>query len=88
MRSFAPRPSASRTARSYAYHSVILGDLLSSRWYAGDLRSYTMQDLLLAQYRRVAGIYRDAQLALARKNVVTRLAGSDPSLLPAIGSAV
>lgn len=34
-----------------------------------------MQDLLLAQYRRVAGSYRDAQLALARKNVVTRLDG-------------
>lgn len=61
------------------YHAVILGDLLSSRWYAGDLRSYTMQDLLLAQYRRVAGIYRDAQLVLARKNVVTRLAGDGGS---------
>jgi ATP-binding cassette, subfamily B, bacterial len=61
------------------YHSVILGDLLSSRWYAGDLRSYTMQDLLLAQYRRVAGVYRDAQLALARKNVITRLAGDGGS---------
>jgi ATP-binding cassette, subfamily B, bacterial len=57
------------------YHSVILGDLLSNRWYAGDLRAYTVQDHLLAQYRRVAGIYRDAQLALARRNVVTRLVG-------------
>jgi ATP-binding cassette subfamily B protein/ATP-binding cassette subfamily C protein len=57
------------------YHSSILGHLLSEQWYAGDLRSYTMQDFLLAQYQRVAGIYRDAQLALARKNVKTRLAG-------------
>jgi len=57
------------------YHSSILGRLLSDQWYAGDLRSYTMQDFLLAQYQRVAGIYRDAQLALARKNVKTRLAG-------------
>jgi ATP-binding cassette subfamily B protein/ATP-binding cassette subfamily C protein len=57
------------------YHSVILGNLLSNQWYAGDLRSYTMQDFLLAQYQRVAGIYRDAQLVLARKNVVTRLVG-------------
>lgn len=61
------------------YHSVILGDLLSNRRYAGDLRSYTMQDLLLAQYRHVAGIYRDAQLVLARKNVLTRLAGDGGS---------
>ncbi|MDN3359618.1 ABC transporter ATP-binding protein [Actinomadura sp. DC4] len=58
------------------YHSVILGNLMSTPTYAGDLRSYTMQDLLLGQYRRVAGIYRDAQLALARRNVVTRLAGN------------
>jgi ATP-binding cassette subfamily B protein/ATP-binding cassette subfamily C protein len=58
------------------YHSVILGGLMSTPWYAGDLRSYTMQDLLLGQYRRVAGIYRDAQLVLARRNVVTRLAGN------------
>lgn len=57
------------------YHSVILGDLLSNRRYAADLRSYTLQDLLLAQYRRVAGVYRDAQLRLARKNTGTRLAG-------------
>jgi ATP-binding cassette, subfamily B, bacterial len=57
------------------YHSSILGHLLSEQWYAGDLRSYTMQDFLLKQYQRVAGIYRDAQLKLARKNVVTRLGG-------------
>jgi ATP-binding cassette subfamily B protein/ATP-binding cassette subfamily C protein len=57
------------------YHSTILGHLLSDQWYAGDLRSYTMQDFLLVQYQRVAGIYRDAQLALARKNVLTRLGG-------------
>lgn len=57
------------------YHSVILGDLLSNRRYAADLRSYTLQGLLLAQYRRVADVYRDAQLRLARKNVATRLAG-------------
>jgi len=58
------------------YHSVILGNLMSTPMYAGDLRSYTMQDLLLGQYRRVAGVYRDAQLALARKNVITRLVGN------------
>jgi ATP-binding cassette, subfamily B, bacterial len=57
------------------YHSVILGQLLSNREYAADLRSYTLQNLLLAQYRRVAGIYRDAELLLARRNVATRLGG-------------
>jgi len=57
------------------YHSVILGDLLSNRRYAADLRSYTLQGLLLAQYRRVAGVYRDAQLQLARRNVAVRLGG-------------
>jgi ATP-binding cassette subfamily B protein/ATP-binding cassette subfamily C protein len=58
------------------YHSVILGDLLSNRRYAADVRSYTMQDFLLAQYRRVADIWREAQLVLARKNVITQLAGN------------
>lgn len=58
------------------YRSVIIGDLLSNRWYAGDLRSYTMQGFLLAQYRRVTDVYRDAQLVLARRNVITRLIGN------------
>jgi ATP-binding cassette subfamily B protein/ATP-binding cassette subfamily C protein len=57
------------------YHSAILGDLLGNRQYAADLRAYTLQDLLLAQYQRVAGVYRDAQIRLARRNVATRLAG-------------
>ncbi len=57
------------------YHAQILGDLLSNRRYAGDLRSFTMQDLLLRQYRRVVGVYRDAELSLARRNMVTQLGG-------------
>jgi ATP-binding cassette subfamily B protein len=58
------------------YRSVILGGLLSYRQYAADLRSYTMQDFLLEQYRRVADIYRKAQLSLAGKNTLTQLVGS------------
>jgi ATP-binding cassette subfamily B protein len=58
------------------YRSVILGGLLSYRQYAADLRSYTMQDFLLEQYRRVADVYRKAQLSLAGKNTITQLVGS------------
>ena len=58
------------------YQTVIIGDLLSSRKYSGDLRSYTVQTFLLDRYRRLADVYRRAQLALARRNTVIRLAGN------------
>ncbi len=58
------------------WQTVIIGDLLSSRRYAGDLRSYTVQRFLLARYRRMAEVYRRAQLVLARKNTVIRLTGN------------
>ncbi len=57
------------------YRAIILGDLLSVRGYAGDLRSFGMQRFVLDQYRRMADVYREAELRLARKNLVTRLVG-------------
>jgi len=54
----------------------ILADLIAERRTAAELRSFTMRSFLLGRLSRLAAYTRDAELAAARRQTVTRVLAS------------
>ncbi len=63
----------------------IIGDLLSSREPAAEVRSFTMRGFLLAMYDRVARTEQKVMLDLARRETIARLVGE---ALGGVGTAI
>ncbi|WP_018654163.1 ABC transporter ATP-binding protein [Actinomadura flavalba] len=55
--------------------SWIMTDLMTGRWHAAEVRSFTIRDFLLAQHSRLADHVRDVLLGLARRQTVTQIYG-------------
>ncbi|MGI8332200.1 ABC transporter ATP-binding protein [Actinomadura scrupuli] len=53
----------------------ILSDLMTQRRHAAEVRSFTVRDFLLDQYVRLAARVRDAELDVARRQMLARLSG-------------
>ena len=53
----------------------ILSDLMTNRYQAAEVRSFTVRDLLLRQYDELASRERDVELDLARRQTLIRTAG-------------
>ncbi|MGI5163674.1 ABC transporter ATP-binding protein [Spirillospora sp. CA-253888] len=53
----------------------IMTDLMTGRWHAAEVRSFTVRDFLLRQYGLLADHIREVMLGLARRQTVTRVWG-------------
>ncbi|GAA3732535.1 ABC transporter ATP-binding protein [Salinactinospora qingdaonensis] len=56
-------------------HRYILGDMVSQRDAAAELRAYNMAPSLLAEYRRIASYVQQVMLAIVRRQTTTRATG-------------
>ena len=63
----------------------ILADLIAERRTAAELRSFTMRSFLLGRLSRLAAYTRDAELAAARRQTVTRVLAGVMSGIATVG---
>ena len=63
----------------------ILADLIAERRTAAELRSFTMRSFLLDRLSRLAAYARDAELAAARRQTVTRVLASAMGGIATVG---
>jgi ATP-binding cassette, subfamily B, bacterial len=63
----------------------ILADLIAERRTAAELRSFTMRSFLLDRLSRLAAYTRDAELAAARRQTVTRVLASAMGGIATVG---
>src|SRR6516165_3653707 len=63
----------------------ILADLIAERRTAAELRSFTMRSFLLGRLSRLAAYTRDAELAAARRQTVTRVLAGIMSGIATVG---
>jgi len=63
----------------------ILSDLIAERRTAAELRSFTMRSFLLGRLSRLAAYVRDAELAAARRQTVTRVLAGVMSGIATVG---